>query len=62
LKEKGIPLFFPVRAERWPCVFPIGHLHKILSSIPLLPRLLGECLALAAPEVSTVIMPSFKIY
>jgi hypothetical protein len=54
LKEKGIPLFFPVRgkAEGAPesLVFT-----PVYSSIRVPRRLLVACLALAAPEVSAIL-------
>lgn len=53
LKEKGIPLFFPVRVPNpEPEFSPPSSFTHVHSSIPVLRRLLVACLALVAPEVS----------
>jgi D-lactate dehydrogenase (cytochrome) len=51
LKEKGIPLFFPVRGKP-DAVLVFNARH---SSIRVPRRLLVACLARAAPEVSAIL-------
>lgn len=53
LKEKGIPLFFPVRGKAEDVPESLV-LTPILSSIRVPRRLLVACSALAAPEVSAI--------
>lgn len=54
LKEKGIPLFFPVRAKAEGAPEPLVFTF-VRSLIQVPPRLLVACLVLAAPEVCAIL-------